>query len=165
MQSASARFALHRPGTPPEPPPPVAGLGRPPLPSPGLPPRCRGHSLAATADTGGASNHGLDLSFCYLASAYLPAGRRVRQGRVVGVVEVPDRPLGADRRKELEVVVGRRRLGRPFQGHAVPGLWPTFLPVRRVTHTFSRKGRIEAARMKAPMVDSMLRKFQPALDG
>ena len=43
------------------------------------------------------------------------------------------------------------------------GFGPTFLPLRMVTQTLNRNGRIEKARMKAPIEDSMLRKLQPGV--
>ena len=69
---------------------------------------------------------------------------------MVGMVEVPDRPLGTDGRDELEVVRDGGRLSDPFEGHAVPRVRADLLAFpQRLPHVYEegqdRKGEYEGA--------------------
>src|SRR5205823_6971063 len=51
-----------------------------------------------------------------------PGGSLDAWGIGLPVVHVPHRTLGPDEGEPLEIVVGRRRVGRPLQGVPVPGV-------------------------------------------
>ena len=73
---------------------------------------------------------------------------------VLGLVQVPHRALGADRRERVEVVLGRRRRGGPLERLAIPrDRDPAGSPLRNVTNRFQRNASTPIAITKEPIVE------------